>query len=172
MVETAVYDKTIFDAKREGLGIRIKKSQGAWRTISFPESQHITSFKVINRGGNDNIVNFNSIPYTSTTGYPETLYIGADADNDNYLFTKGLGGIKSGVPGIIDFNKLNDSIRLTKRSQYIDLEFETSTGSSSASAYAPKYGISDITNMTPLIIMYNDCELFMTNIRDADNPLC
>ena len=107
MVETAVYDKTIFDAKREGLGIRIKKSQGAWRTISFPESQHITSFKVINRGGNDNIVNFNSIPYTSTTGYPKTLSIGADADNlRTKLFTKGLGGEKSGVPGIINFNKL------------------------------------------------------------------
>ena len=84
MVETAVYDKTIFVAKREGLGIRIKKSKDSeWRTISFPESPHITSFKVINRGSkNDNIVYFNSVPYTSTTGQPSTLSIGADADDD------------------------------------------------------------------------------------------
>ena len=88
------------------------------------------------------------------------------------LYTIGSNASGPSVTGIIKFNNLNDSIRLTKRSEYIDMEFKTSTGSSSASVSASTHGISDITDMTPLIIMEHDSELFMTNIRDADNPLC
>jgi len=57
------------------------------------------------------------------------------------------------------------------------MEVATSTGSSTASVYAPKYHntISDnalVLKMTPAILMHYDSEVFMTNIRDADNPLC
>ena len=69
MLETAVYDDKIFDVKKEDGGIRIKKLNDEWRVVSFPKSQKITSFTVINKSGSPYLCPyFSNTPYTKKTG--------------------------------------------------------------------------------------------------------
>ena len=147
-----------------------------WRVVSFPKSQKITSFTVINKRGFERIASyFINTPYTIKTGYPDTSRshsIGSYNMLENKFVTSGTGKKKekSGIPKWI--NK-NDSFTITKRSKFIDFDFTTSSGNSTVTVDPSQYGTYDVENMTPVIEMfYKDTDILITNIRDADNPFC
>ena len=202
MLETVVYDDRVFDVKKEegGNGIRIKKLKTGWRTVSFPKSQKITSFTVINkRGSNSLFSSFFSTPYIKKTGWPskkaghESISIGAGSFFENYFMLEGnsLMIVRRGIP---KWEDKNDSFTLTKRSNFtsVDLEFTTSSGYSKFTFNATKYDEShngtymydlenmsvlvnrfDVENMTPVIQMLKKkTDILITNIRDADNQDC
>ena len=177
MLETAVFDDTVFDVKKEGVGIRIKKLNTQYRVVSFPKSQKITSFTVINKGGSEWLSSyFINTPYTKKTSAPSKRAhsIGAYSAYGNSFRTRGAyttGKIeRSGIP---EWNNKNDSFSLTKISKFIDLGFTTSNGDSKFTVNPEDYGTYDVQNMTPVIEMhYKDTEIFITNIRDANNPFC
>ena len=74
MIETAVYDDKIFDVKKEDGGIKIKKllkTPGYVSFVSFPKSQSITSFTVINKSDSAGITTaFINPPYTNISVNP------------------------------------------------------------------------------------------------------
>ena len=173
MLETAVYDDEVFDVKKEEGGIRIKKLVDYWRTVSFPKSQKITSFTVINKSGAINLCPyFSNTPYTEKTCCPTGPSIGTFSYSENNFRTRGISGRidRNGIPR---WRNKNDSFTLTKRSKFIDLGFTTSKGDSKFTVVPEKYGTYDVENMTPIIRMYyKGTDVFITNIRDANNPFC
>ena len=167
MLETAVYDDEVFDVKKKEGGIRIKKLVDGWRVVSFPKSQKITSFTVINKSGSPYLCPyFSNTPYTKKTGYTTDPSIGTYSHRWNEFTIRSIGIIdRSGIPTWYD---KNDSFTLTKRSKFIDLGFTTSSGDSKFTVVPEKYGTYDVENMTPIIEMYyKDTDIFITNIRDA-----
>ena len=170
------FDDTVFDVKKEGVGIRIKKLNTQYRVVSFPKSQKITSFTVINKSGSNDIAPyFINIPYLKKTDYPHTSKshsIGTYSDFENKFLTSGTGKRKqrSGIP---KWNNKNVSFTLTKKSKFIDFDFTTSSGNSTVTIDPSQYGTYDVENMTPVIEMNSkDTEILITNVKDADNPFC
>ena len=178
MLETVVYDDQAFEVKKEDGGITIKKLKTEWRTVSFPKSQNIMSFKVINKSGSISLFPyFSNTPYTNKTGYPlyhHTCTIGSRSDEADYFRTRGSEEEIKGT-GIPKWNNKNDSFTLTKKpkSKFIDLSYSTSSGSSKFTVDPNDYGTYDVENMTPVIEMRNKgTDILITNIRDANNQFC
>ena len=178
MLKTAVFDDTVFDVKKEGgnrEGIRIKKLSNGWKAVSFPKSQDITSFEVINLSGSDYLAPyFSNTPYTGETGYPKDT-IGSESHYENKFPTIGSSG-DTGRTGIPKWNNKNDSSTITKRSKFIDLGFTTSSGNLTFTidpSQLMNHGTYDVENMTPIVEMYSkDTEILITNVKDAGNPFC